>query len=341
MKRMLPAALLLAPAIGLAQDADVPPLSGPPVTEERIPGVESGFSSMMAGDRARMTEPVPMNVFRRAVMELAGEDVPADIRLSPEQTKRLRATERQHREAIAAFRREHAAEYEKIREDLGPRLAARLSDRRDARDRRDRPGAQRPDQAQPDMRGQPAPPTDRPPQPPIQRGDLTETQRSALAAAARLRAQEPQAQALQTKIWAALTEPQQARVQARIDAFRAQAAERRQQAYAERMAVQLRQSQTDRPITDRAADRPITDRAGAVRVDPQKLPPDLQEVFRSLPERMQNRLVLLPQQRLERILTRFGSLTPEQREEALQRIRQRASGAQSDRRPSPDRDRDR
>lgn len=326
MKRVTLAALLLPAAIAIAQE-EPPPLSGPPVTEERLPGVESGFSSMMAADRARMSEPVPMNVFRRAVMELGGEDAGPDIRLSDEQTQRLRAIERAHRESIAAFRREHAEEIERIREDLGPRLAARLGDLRSGRpdrtdrtDRTERPQADEPG-APPDMQRD-AP--QRPAQRPIQREDLTETQRNALAAATKLRAEAPGDQALQTKIWAELTEPQQAHVQSRIDAFRAEAAERRQEAYAERIMAQ-RQARTDRPITDQPD----------ARADPDQLAPELREVFQSLPERMRGRLIMLPQERLERVLTRFASLTPEQRQQALQRLRER--GAQDPpRRPPPD-----
>lgn len=238
MTRRLLASLLLVPAMAAGQAADAPPpppaeppaapapLAGPPVHEERIDGVESGFSTMRPA-RDRMSDPVPMDVFRRAVAELAGEAIPEPERLTPRQIGRLRQIRQDHRKAIEGWRAQHRDEISRLRADIGSPASTPPPD----------------EMAEP-MAEQPPPQRD--PQRALARDDLTPARRAAIARLAELRAEAPSAAALQTKIWAELTPAQQERVQARIDEHRARVAEQRQQAYIERFMAR-REAPSDRP----------------------------------------------------------------------------------------------
>lgn len=112
--------LLAAPARAQPESEPpaTPPLSGPEVVEQRIEGVEAGFSSMTASRGAG--EPVPMPVFRRAIRELAGPAALEGARLTDRQTQRLRTIQRKHGRAVAAHRRLHEAEIAELRRAIGP-----------------------------------------------------------------------------------------------------------------------------------------------------------------------------------------------------------------------------
>jgi len=341
------AGCLLSPALAQTE-AEPPPLSGPEVAEQRIEGVESGFSSMMAP--GRMVEPVPMPVFRRAVGELGQNQAPDGAKLTQQQRDRLRAIHREHGRAVAAFRRQHAEEFRQIREAMGPQLAERLDPRTDRAPRRGpaagegerrRRAEGRPDRDAPGerdgMRGEPM--HDRLPQRPISREDLTDAQRAAIARLRELRALAPGPEALQTKVWAELTEAQRAHVQARIDEHRTRMAEQRQAAYVERMAARRA---ADDPAAPAGPDRPVR-RAAEVAAD---LAPELRDTLESLPAPMRQRVVQLPPQRLEQLLQRLSRLEPEERAQVLRRLQQDrrregagGNGERRDRRSPPPLDR--
>lgn len=348
MTRRTLACLLLLPGFAAAQTETPqvvapPPLSGPQVTEERIDGVESGFSSMTAP--GRIAEAVPTAVFRRAVAELAGEQAPEGARLSDEQRQRLGAIEREHAQAVAAFRRQHAEEFRQLREALGQQLADRI-DPQPQRARRasqrdgaegDRPGRGQPQRRpRPGDRGEPGEADSepmQPPQRPISRDDLTDAQRAAIARLRELRAQAPGPEAVQTRVWAELTELQRAHVQTRIDEHRARMADQRQAAYVERMTAR-RDAADARP--DAAAGDPPPARADVQAAA--RLSQELRQTLESLPPPMQARLAQLPPERLERLLDRLSRLTPEERAQALRRLQQ-ARERQGDRRGGDRRDR--
>ncbi len=303
MTRRLLASLLLYPAMAAGQAADTPPapphadppapapLAGPPVSEERIDGVESGFS-MMGPARERMSDPVPMDIFQQAVAELASEAIPEPERLTPRQIRQLRQIRQDHRKAIEGWRAQHRDEIRQLRAAIGP-------------------PAPRPDEAaQPtemaeQMGEQPQRPPRRDPQRALARDDLTTAQRAAIARLAELRAESPSGAALQTKIWAELTPAQQERVQSRIDEHRARVAEQRQEAYIERFMAR-REAPSDRPTPAETIEQ---------------LPADLRATFDELPAPLRRRLAQMPPERLEQALRRLAALTPEQRADALERMR--------------------
>jgi hypothetical protein len=335
------AGLLLSPALMAHTGTVPPPLGGPEVVEQRIEGVESGFSSMMAPER--MARPVPTSVFRRAIAELRGDQAPAGARLTDQQRERLRAIEREHGQALAAFRRKHAEEFRELREAIGSQLASRVNPATD-RGRRDDGRAEgsespRSQRGDPDrrgttedrdgMRGEPVEDAQRP----IWLEDLTEAQRGAIARPGELRALGPGPEAVQTRIWAELTEAQQAHVQSRINGHRARVAEQRQTAYVERMAA--RRAASDRGEDAGRGDRPASRRPAQVAPE---IAPELRETLEALPAPMRQRLAQLPPERREQILQRLLRAPIEERARILRRLQQdRARRPGSGRNEAPDR----
>ncbi len=112
--------LLFSPAFLLAEPPPSagPPLRGPEVSDRDVPGAPGDFGS--GQDRRRLAERIPLPVFRDAVMSLAGEDVPAELRLTDEQAEALRRHQRRFERARREHMAEHGAELRRLREQAGP-----------------------------------------------------------------------------------------------------------------------------------------------------------------------------------------------------------------------------
>jgi Spy/CpxP family protein refolding chaperone len=101
--------------LATAQQGDAPPLKGPDVKENRIPGVDEGFSGQRRGEPRMGGGPVPMRVFVEALDGLRGETAPVDLRLSADQEGKLRTLEQEFRDAARKFE-------ERARRDMRERM---------------------------------------------------------------------------------------------------------------------------------------------------------------------------------------------------------------------------
>jgi len=322
---LLAVGLTLSPASLAAQDqpADdpapaqapaAPLLAGPQVEEARIPGVESSFSMMKGSRMAQAADrSVPGRVFQRALRSLAGEDVPEDVRLKPDQVEAIRAHVRDFESQRRAYRREHADELSRIRSAIGDRS-------RDGRGARDggAPGLrrQRPDAALADVSERP------------DNGDraqtLSDDERQALIARARqLRRSAPQAIEVQTRVWAELTDAQRAHLERLFEAWHAEQAEKMTRRDQERYAREIAQRMAEREA-DQAADQS-----------------ELRRWFASLPDetqrRVRQRLSAMPEERRRALVERVGSLPADRREAILERLATPRSGGERAGTPRPPR----
>lgn len=316
---VLTAVVGLAVAAGVAQaqqksheDApqarrDRPILSGPQVREQRMPGVESGFSAGAQEGRRGAAAFVPPQVFRKVLAELMAEDAPVAIRLSAEQRERIIGHAR-------AFERE----------------TGRKLDRAGGRDRDALPGGERrsarPDAMEGDRR-RPTPPArnaDRQPRPeqPSRRGpgmadnpqpdqsDRSERARPDRQADQRRGVMRAVAQ-LQNRVWAELSAAQQAHVSEAIEAWRATRSEQQldhmRDRYRREIGARFDQMEADRPTAAGASD---------LRAWLAGLPADAQQ-------RARQRLAAMPEERRRALLERLATMSPE----ALERLRQRLINA--------------
>lgn len=295
------------------QRPERPMLGGPKVRDERLPGVESGFSTGGEDMRRAAGQPVPPQVFRRALGELMAEDAPLEIRLSPEQRERIgghvRAFEERMRQAGGPGPRGNVTQQDQQpRPDRGQRPEGRQGgegpEGRPARSQ-PRPEGRR---AQPDM--------------PSDRGAAQQGDRGPRAE----RGQQPDRGAmaremagLQQRVWAELSAAQQAHVSASIDAWRKQADEQRMGQMQERYRRDIGQR-----FEEMDGQRP----QGDVRRGPSASggPEELRRWFSQLPEqvrqRVQQRLEAMPAERREALVARAQEMSPEQRQQLVRRLLQ-------------------
>lgn len=193
------------------------PLAGPKVREQRVRGVDQGFSdARREGPGARAGQPVPHRVFMQAIDGLRGKGdhaAPQDIRLTDDQEEAISALDQQFRELA----RNQGAD-------------ARRPDRRERG---------------PAQGGAPAgpPATDRPPPPPEGRQD--QMRRNAARAAD-----------LHTKMFAELTGPQREYVDGRIAAWRTQMQERFGEQYVQRRMRERGAAPGEAPMPDKGQPPP-------------------------------------------------------------------------------------
>lgn len=213
----------------LAQSRPGPeaPLAGPRVREQRVPGMEQGFSEgRREAGPGRRDMATPHRVFMQMIGALRGEGehpAPEELRLTPQQDRRIGEIDREFRERAREFA---------------------------ARERGDEPPGARRRERGPvdggDRAGRPAEPTDAPP---ADRGELRRRVEE-------VRRDGPSPADAQTRMYAELNDRQREFVKHRLGEFRARMEDRFGEAYLER---QLRQrgAMPERP----GADRPDMDRA--------------------------------------------------------------------------------
>ena len=294
------------------QRPERPMLGGPKVRDERLPGVESGFSSGGEDMRRAAGQPVPPQVFRRAMADLMAEDAPLEIRLSPEQRERIsghvRAFEERMRAANGSVQRGQGARGgdrprpEGMQRPEG-RPASNGPEGRPARGQQG-PEGRRP---QPDM------PTDAGPAR-EGRGPRAEGgQQPDRAAMAREMA------GLQQRVWAELSAAQQAHVGKAIESWRKQADEQRMGQMQERYRRDIGQRFEDMD-GQRPERGPSTDQAETGG------PEELRRWFSQLPEevrqRVQQRLEAMPAERREALNARAQGMSPEERRQLVRRLLQ-------------------
>jgi hypothetical protein len=282
------------------------PLGGPEVDDNDAPGEDGRF---VEGERMErrggMSRGVPARMFGRAIRSLAQAD-DAELTLTDEQRDEIRSLMQAHREAMRAFREEHAEELQQLRSmlrpegprrgleatgDRGPRGdGARDGDGMRARGEPDDAGVRNNEQRR---RGARAAPDDGP------RGadqpEPTPEQLESRAQLQELRAQAPSFDDVQAKVWRVLTVAQQAHVEAEIERI---VAERRLKASPERTARGGEAGERER---ERRAEQP----RGSVATQEQRA------------QRFAERLNQMPPERLERLLDRVNQLPPERRERVM------------------------
>lgn len=296
-----------------------PALQGPRVREQRVPGLEGGFSDE-APEGAMARQVLPPEVFRRTLGSMMAQDAPIEIRLSAEQRERIAGHMR-------AFERAFGAQ----RPARGPgqsgagQSAGEGADRaRGPRPNRPMDAPQRPrgdaDSDRPDARpGRP----DQRRQAPEQRGQ-GQPARGAMAAAVG---------DLQKRVWAELSAAQQAHMTKAIHAWRAQADTQQMDQMHERYR---------REIGNRFGEMEGRGRAGQGGEQGEGRPgrgegargeggpADLRRWFSQLPEdvreRVRARLESMPAERREALVARAIEMTDDQRAQMVRRLLQSEGG---------------
>ncbi len=105
-----------------------PPLKGPAVKDGRVPGEYRSFGEGGKGGKDRMQQETPHRLFVRAFESVRGEGVEPAIRLSEEQDSRLGAIDRQFRDAIESYRKDHASEARELIAKLPPAERRKAAD---------------------------------------------------------------------------------------------------------------------------------------------------------------------------------------------------------------------
>lgn len=270
-----------------------PLLSGPEVEESRLPGVEQSMTGSTDRLPGMSEGDVPAAVFRRAIQELQGQDVPEGVRLTPDQAAAIARLQREHAQAVREFMADHQDEINQLRRRA--RTDAARAPREEGPTDRRRP-------AQPDRRT-----TDRRPQ--GQEGQGQEGRERAMSDMPEIsdapqsrpdprdlrqriqaiRQAGPKDSDVQTRVWNVLTEPQQELVGERIQVYREEQERLRQERYMQRFIESRRKASPSDVRTPRQSD----------------LPPELREFERTLPQRLRDRLGQLDSDQRVRLLKRL------------------------------------
>ncbi len=302
----------------MAQERDVeaaddrPLLAGPQVQEERLPGVESGFT-MERGESARMGgQPVPPQAFRAVLSSLMAEDAPMTVRISPEQ-----------RERIMAHVREFESKARGLRDggSRGQRRAASEQDRRSGVDdraakRRDA-GRQLPEAVEEGRRGRRGQSDARP-----EDAMASDEQRAVMARAMA---------DLQHRIWAELSSAQQAHVGTQIEEYRARAEEQRAGQLRERYRKEIGQ-RFDEAEQQRGGAPRQRDRGGFNEGEVDSFGTLLADLPEPVRDRVSRRLENLSEERRAALLERIRNMSPEQRQRLVQRLTQGSADTPNQRR---------
>ncbi len=104
---------------GLAHGQDAAPaggLEGPKVADPAAPGTNRKFTG--GGTPRERAQQTPMPAFVRALQTLEGDKAPESVRLTGEQSASLKKMGEEYAAAMQAYRAEHRAEIEKLRDML-------------------------------------------------------------------------------------------------------------------------------------------------------------------------------------------------------------------------------
>ncbi len=284
--------LLLAAAGGaLAQDAKNPdeqPLRGPSVRDDTVPGESRRFTGAAQRRKDAVGANIPQRIFARAIDSLRGEKADPTIRLAQDQAAQIAKIERDLRARQMAFMRDHREELAELRKSATPELRRRLDQLLPgSAGARARQNAEAPGADEPPSRAPASKPTDD--QKPMDGSDAMmrdgavapESMRERLVA---LIEAAPKTEDVHGSIWAILTPAQREHVEKQIERLKAETASRRSDAKDARPAGQAPAKSPD----------------GAA--PPQGAKPDLS----NLPPRLRER---------------WESMTPEQRAEAIKRLK--------------------
>jgi hypothetical protein len=211
----------LSPALAAADD---PPLKGPQVKDQGVPGEGRRFGTDQQGDRKDRNPALQHGLFMRAVNSLKGDQADAKVRLSDDQAQRIDAIDREYREQARAYLAKNADEVRQLMRDLPENERKRV--REGLASRLD--NASMPKNDAPKGKGRRQPPAEREMQ------DATPIDpEKAAAAKARLREiheAAPQSTEVHAKIFAILNADQKSAVESTLKKWKAQAAPKREAA---------------------------------------------------------------------------------------------------------------
>ncbi|MEI7657515.1 MAG: hypothetical protein WCK33_05560 [Phycisphaerae bacterium] len=287
----VPVAVLIA-ACGAAnaqesKSPDQQPLRGPTVRDDTVPGESRRFTGGAQRRKDSVGASIPNRVFVKAIDSLRDEQADPTIRLAPEQADRIAKIERDLRQKQLAFLSEHRDEIAEIRRSAPPEMRRRIEQlfpgSAGARARRN---------AEENAVDQPAKagPSESDGQMQMDGADATMRDDKAAAEAIRDRAAAlleaaPKVEEVHGSVWAVLTPAQREHVEKQVERLKAELAAKRDEAKGNR-----KEKEADAVKTGASP-------APAVAPDLSKLPPRIRE--------------------------RWESMTPEQREEALKRLKNR------------------
>jgi hypothetical protein len=209
---------------GLAVAADDPPLKGPKVKDQGVPGEVRRFGTDQQGDRKDRNPGLQHGQFMRAVSSLKGDQSDAKVRLSDDQAQKIDAIDREFREQARAYLAKNADEVRQLMRDLPENERKRVRD--GLASRLDNAGMPKNDA--PKGKGRRQPPADRE----MQDAAPIDPEKAA-AAKARLREiheAAPQSTEVHAKIFAVLNPDQKSAVESTLKKWKEQASSKREAA---------------------------------------------------------------------------------------------------------------
>lgn len=112
--------LVVGSVVSAQQSDPSQALAGPRVEDEHAPGVAGEFSTMTGkGGGKRDERRVPPEAFSRAVWSLRSVEVGEDLRLTKAQVEAMEMADREFRDEMRAYWREHREEFRALRRALG------------------------------------------------------------------------------------------------------------------------------------------------------------------------------------------------------------------------------
>lgn len=98
--------------------ADEPPLQGPKINDQSVPGETRRFGSDQQGDRKDRNPGLQHAMFMRAVNSLKGETADVNVRLREDQAQKIDLLDHEYREQMRAFLAKNAQEVKGLIGDL-------------------------------------------------------------------------------------------------------------------------------------------------------------------------------------------------------------------------------
>ena len=115
-----------SPALAQEKTPIDQPLRGPSVKDDTVPGESRRFTGAGVKKKETVGTDTPHALFMRSLEVLRGEKADATVRLSSEQESKIEQISRELRESQQAYFEEHAEELAALREKAGPELRRRM-----------------------------------------------------------------------------------------------------------------------------------------------------------------------------------------------------------------------
>lgn len=309
-----------------------PVLRGPRITDNSAPGERGSFGGSRG--KGAQQRPIPQPVFMKAVMTLNADGAPAETRLSAEQEDQLKAIEQEFRDSQREFIKQHRDEVRELSGQLPPEDRARLRELigaqggeggRLGKSLKDAPG-------KPPSRGgkknAEKPEAEKAPDemmaPPTEMSGAKPDEQQVQAAREKFKSlmeQAPRLEQARGKMWAVLSEPQRQAVEGEIKKVREEMQARQIEESKKKKAAGGGKG-ADKSPDAKNTDEPVRKRPGSGDA---KRRPDAKGG-----PALDNPPVAIDDSRIPaKVRERLKDLPPEQREEAIKKIRENRA-AQAD-----------